>query len=477
MTSQINTQKSLDSQSLGKTNIEEDLISLRKNSTYGKAGTLGTTGINLSNQDSSTALNDKSQISGKGQNDDQGSDGSTKSATNKFRQVTMNARPAEEAKKYKDDDIIAIFAEDKTKFLGDFMADDYKVMRAYIPGNIKTHRIYYTKFEPTGPKVASLCMVHGFGEHMGRFFDLAEHFVKKGFVVHLIDLRGFGHSGGARACATVQEMHMDIDVLLRQAHRDLPLFVYGHSMGGALVTSLFMRNPYLNVAGVILTSALFGLPKERKFSAGKLWFLRLFGDELEEVMLNSMVSPTALFEINPPLRKIFDDRLLVPILSMKMAKSLIEMIDYIVPSAHKFKYPCLIIHGFKDSVTPCDDSVRFYNKISSEEKTLKIFPDGYHELHHDRDKESLKTMISDWMLKRIDDHPKKIGQIHSLKYGIKKNKYQTLKLLLGILLTALYFIILKRLKSNPTYNTKMKLFFFPIYYLYTLLSKLRRLQA
>lgn len=48
--------------------------------------------------------------------------------------------------------------------------------------------------EPTkGPKIATLCIVHGFGEHSGRFLDIAETFVKQSFVVHLIDLRGFGY--------------------------------------------------------------------------------------------------------------------------------------------------------------------------------------------------------------------------------------------------------------------------------------------
>lgn len=47
--------------------------------------------------------------------------------------------------------------------------------------------------EPTQTKkIGTVCIVHGFGEHSGRFLDVAEAFVKKSFVVHLIDLRGFG---------------------------------------------------------------------------------------------------------------------------------------------------------------------------------------------------------------------------------------------------------------------------------------------
>jgi len=113
-------------------------------------------------------------------------------------------------------------------------------------------------------------------------------------VVHLIDLRGFGYknikdfplkwirfSGGARANASVTELHRDIEVLLRQASPNLPLFLYGHSMGAALVTSLLIRNPFIHISGVILTSGLFGFPKERNMPWVKRCFIKLAGDVLE----------------------------------------------------------------------------------------------------------------------------------------------------------------------------------------------------
>ena len=72
-------------------------------------------------------------------------------------------------------------------------------------------------------------------------------------------------------------------MLLKQAHRDLPLFIYGHSMGGGLIASLLMRNPYLNIAGVVFSSALFGLPKERKIPWIKVFIVKLLADDLEVI--------------------------------------------------------------------------------------------------------------------------------------------------------------------------------------------------
>ena len=54
--------------------------------------------------------------------------------------------------------------EDESKFIGEFRCDDYKVIRGYIGGLGEELRLYYTKFDPTVKK-ASICIVHGFGEH------------------------------------------------------------------------------------------------------------------------------------------------------------------------------------------------------------------------------------------------------------------------------------------------------------------------
>lgn len=110
---------------------------------------------------------------------------------------------------------------------------------------------------------------------------MAEHFVKEGFVVHLIDLRGSGFSGGSHGVASVDELHEDIKLLLQQAGKDLPLFLYGHSLGASLIASLLIRNKWLNISGVILTSAMFEFAQERKINHLKRFFIRLFGGYFE----------------------------------------------------------------------------------------------------------------------------------------------------------------------------------------------------
>ncbi len=84
-----------------------------------------------------------------------------------------------------------------------------------------------------------------------------------GYMVHMIDLSGFGQSGGPRGHSSMAELHHDIELALKMAEPNYPLFIFGHSMGGALVSSLMIQNPNLNIAGVISSGALFGVPNEK----------------------------------------------------------------------------------------------------------------------------------------------------------------------------------------------------------------------
>ena len=88
-------------------------------------------------------------------------------------------------------------------------------------------------------------------------------------------------SGGARVNASVEELHRDIEVLLRQASPNLPLFVFAHSMGAALIAGLLIRNYYLNICGVIMASGFFGFTKERDISWYKKCLIRFGGTYLE----------------------------------------------------------------------------------------------------------------------------------------------------------------------------------------------------
>ncbi len=99
----------------------------------------------------------------------------------------------------------------------------------------------------------------------------------------MIDLRGHGFSTGSRFDWLIEELHTDIITLIKVAENDvpsLPLFVFGHSLGGGLISSLFIKNQYLQVNGIILSAPLLGNPLMLETDAFKSFILDRVGNDL-----------------------------------------------------------------------------------------------------------------------------------------------------------------------------------------------------
>lgn len=102
---------------------------------------------------------------------------------------------------------------------------------------------------------ASMVIIHGYGENSDLFLESAIQFALNGFDCHLVDLRGFGMTGGSRMGGwKISELHYDVAACLKQVKPNLPLFIYGHSMGGLTITSFLINNYNLNISGVLLSA-------------------------------------------------------------------------------------------------------------------------------------------------------------------------------------------------------------------------------
>lgn len=129
------------------------------------------------------------------------------------------------------------------------VADTKIYARRIIPKNVVPH--------------TTILIVHGFGEHSGLFINVAEHFLKKEFEVLMVDLKGFGLSGVGRENTTIQDMEKCVVAVIEEANIAKPLILFGHSMGGLVVTSILIDYPFLNIAAVIAEAPFLGMPVGR----------------------------------------------------------------------------------------------------------------------------------------------------------------------------------------------------------------------
>lgn len=118
------------------------------------------------------------------------------------------------------------------------------------------------------------------------------------------------------------------------------------------------------MSGCIITSPLLGLGKNIKFNWIKKKIISAFGDDLSDFIVGSQVNPTALTKQKQYMHTIFMDRLMIPFMSIKMAKYIFEALDYVKLKKDEFRYPVIVFHGMLDTVTNPELSREFvYNKV------------------------------------------------------------------------------------------------------------------
>uniref|UniRef100_A0A0G4HJ30 Serine aminopeptidase S33 domain-containing protein n=1 Tax=Chromera velia CCMP2878 TaxID=1169474 RepID=A0A0G4HJ30_9ALVE len=265
--------------------------------------------------------------------------------------------------------------------------------------------LMYRRYDPPGGvgAVANLCIFHGFGEHSGRYADMANHFKSRGFVVHTVDFRGCGYSGGARAASTVDVLCNDVTTVLDCMDPALPCFILGHSMGGLTVAKYLLENPGLPIAGVIFSSALFrlGVPRHQPWLKRKL----VQAINIKDIFTVADVDPCQLTRDLHEVTAMLSDRFCLPLMGMQLAASVMNEPFRVMARAGEFKYPCLIFHGDKDLLTCPTGSEEFYENISSSDKTLKIFEGAFHEVHNDLCRLEMFDLVSKWMTARASSAP------------------------------------------------------------------------
>ena len=128
---------------------------------------------------------------------------------------------------------------------------------------VRNTDICYQSWLPEGEPSASLLIVHGLAEHCGRYTNVIDHFVPRGFAVYGVDHVGHGKSSGRRVF--VERFSDFVFVLetyvgmIREWEPGRPLFMIGHSLG-ALIGAVYLLDHQEALAGAVLSGPLVKVP-------------------------------------------------------------------------------------------------------------------------------------------------------------------------------------------------------------------------
>lgn len=257
--------------------------------------------------------------------------------------------------------------------------------------------LYACAWTPDGDARAVVALVHGLGEHCGRYAHVAAHLNQAGYAVLAFDQRGHGKSAGKRGYIPSYDALMDdVALLLSQAAARFPgkaLYLYGHSLGGSMVINYALRRQP-KLAGVIATSP--GLrtafaPPPLKLLLGKAAYSIYPGlilpNGLEVAAISRDPAVVAAYHSDP----LGHDRL-----SARLGIDLLASGEWALANAERLNLPLLLLHGEADRLTSSAASAEFASKAGAR-CTFKTWPGGYHELHNDIEKADVLAYIVAWL--------------------------------------------------------------------------------
>lgn len=241
-------------------------------------------------------------------------------------------------------------------------------------------------------------LVHGLGEHSGRYAHVADAFNRAGFHLLGFDLRGHGLSGGKRGhTPSYDHMLDDIDIFIKESlarYPDtLPEFLYGHSLGGNLVINYGLRrSPKLRgiIASAPLLRTAFEPPK------AKLAAARVMSRIAPTFTLKNGLEREALSRDQAVVKAYGQDAYVHDLLSARLGSDMLESGKYALENAADWDLPLLLIHGTADRICSCTASQEF-TQLAGEQVDLELWEDYYHELHNDFGKEKVISAIIHWL--------------------------------------------------------------------------------
>ncbi|MFN8308748.1 MAG: alpha/beta hydrolase [Chitinophagales bacterium] len=265
------------------------------------------------------------------------------------------------------------------------------------------YKLYAQGWSPEKPK-AVVCLVHGFAEHGGRYEHVAKRFGQNGFATLAIDQFGHGKSEGPRGFSPSLEASMDaIKNLLEEASRrypGLPLFIYGHSMGGNMVLNYALRRkPSVN--GVVATAPWLKLGFDPP--ASKIFLAKIMKNIYPKFPEKADLDTSAISRDREEVRKYEQDPMVHNTARAGTFFDTYNAAAWALENAASLSLPTYIAHGTADRLISFSGSEEFVAKAPKSLITFQPYKDYYHELHNEpaAEREKVLAGILSWMESRI----------------------------------------------------------------------------
>lgn len=271
--------------------------------------------------------------------------------------------------------------------------DDCHTFQLISADGTKLHARHWEASTP----IATLAIVHGFGEHSARYEPMATHFTQKGVQVVAIDLRGHGRSDGKRGViSSYDDFRADLAALLQRAaqlHAGIngPLILFGHSMGGGVVLDYGLSDAP-QVDAIIASAPLIALPDPIPMPLQMI--IRGVAKILPRAAMKQPIDGSKVSGLLAEQRRYVEDALNHGQLGLKTAVEMIDNGTSLTENADQWSLPLLMMHSDQDQLTDFTASQTFGTNAKAE---FHAFSNVEHEMHNDTSRPAVYKLMDDFI--------------------------------------------------------------------------------
>lgn len=259
-------------------------------------------------------------------------------------------------------------------------------------------KIYYQHWQPESDPKAVLLLVHGLAEHSGRYQNVVEYFVPRGYAVYGLDHPGHGKSDGVRVYVEgfgdyLQPIETYLG-MIRAWHSDRPVFLVGHSMGG-LIAAVYLLEHQEQFRGAVLSAPAVKVSDSVSpltIAIGKL-LARLLPQAGILALDSSAISKDKAVVsayINDPL--VYTGKV-----TARLGAEMLAAMQRVTAEAETLRLPLLLLQGSDDRLVDPAGARMLYEKARSTDKTLKVYPGLYHEVFNEPEREQVFADMEAWL--------------------------------------------------------------------------------
>jgi len=262
----------------------------------------------------------------------------------------------------------------------------------------KNESLYYQGWLPDDEIKAVVLIIHGLAEHSGRYMNPVKYFVPRGYAIYGFDLQGHGRSEGTRCFIEqfsdyITDLKLFFDIV-REKHGSNRIFLFGHSMGATIAADYATRYQDdlagLLVSGIVLKVTSSASPLLVRLAPLMSRLVPGLGVTSIDCSTLSRDSGVVNAALNDPLyyhKKI----------SVRLGSELLKETQELPGKLSTISLPVLIMHGAADRLVDCESSHVMYERVSSEDKTLKLYEDYYHEIHNEPGHDIVFSDMEGWL--------------------------------------------------------------------------------